>query len=191
VLDRRTVDGARAAADCGVPANRAPTTNRTVAIGRTAPSVRRVIRYRSSPLASSTAREWIGSRLRRSHDRGAGIDGHDDSILVDVDGFVTRRHHDRGLFLRLAPERLIEAEHAGCHDRAGCSMAPSCCSNGFERGLRLRHLVPLVVGHGHVAKLSAKAGDHAAPVRQPPSTMRSCPRAKRFTARPQHCARPW
>jgi hypothetical protein len=60
----------------------------------------------------------------------------------------------------------------------------------LERGLRFEHLVPSSSG----AAMWPTIGEGAVTMPRPsasPSTMRSCPRAKRFTARPQHCARPW
>ena len=89
----------------------------------------------------------------------------------------------------LRPSASSSPKHPGCHDRACGTVAAPRVANGSERVTRFDRLDRgVVLGRWHDPNVTA---DHAAPVCRRTTTICSCPRGKRFTARPLRCERPW
>ena len=87
-------------------------------------------------------RAWQG---RRDH-RPLVVDRDDDAVTIDVLRVAVRRDDDRDLLFRLAPEGLLEAQHAGCDHRAECAMASAGDLDDVDVLVPERRLLRLVEG---------------------------------------------
>ena len=63
------------------------------------------------------------------------VDGDHNAVVVDVDGLGPGGDHDRCLLAWLAPECLVQPEHAGRHDCARCAVTPAGIGNALGNGV--------------------------------------------------------